>query len=75
MLDFIIPSILTGICLYAVCLRLELFPVFLEGAQKGLKTALSILPTLVGLLTAVYMLRASGAIDWIAAILAPLLRL
>lgn len=75
MLDFIIPSILTGICLYAVCHRLELFPVFLEGAQKGLKTALSILPTLVGLLTAVYMLRASGAIDWIAAILAPLLRL
>lgn len=75
MLDFIIPSILTGICLYAVCHRVELFPVFLEGAQKGLKTALSILPTLVGLLTAVYMLRASGAIDWIAAILAPLLRL
>lgn len=75
MLDFIIPLILTGICLYAVCHRVELFSVFLEGAQKGLKTALSILPTLVGLLTAVYMLRASGAIDWIAALLAPLLRL
>ena len=75
MLDFIIPSILTGICLYAVCHRVELFSVFLEGAQKGLKTALSILPTLVGLLTAVYMLRASGAIDWIAALLAPLLHL
>lgn len=75
MLDFIIPLILTGICLYAVCHRVELFSVFLEGAQKGLKTALSILPTLVGLLTAVYMLRASGAIDWIAALLAPLLHL
>ena len=75
MLDFIIPLTLTGICLYAVCHRVELFSVFLEGAQKGLKTALSILPTLVGLLTAVYMLRASGAIDWIAALLAPLLRL
>ena len=75
MLDFIIPLFLTGICLYAVCHRVELFSGFLEGAQKGLKTALSILPTLVGLLTAVYMLRASGAIDWIAALLAPLLRL
>ena len=73
MLDAVIPVILTGICLYAVLQRVELFPVFLEGAQKGLKTALSILPTLVGLLTAVYMLRASGAIDWIAALLAPLL--
>ena len=72
MLDAVIPVILTGICLYAVLQRVELFPVFLEGAQKGLKTALSILPTLVGLLTAVYMLRASGAIDWIAALLAPL---
>lgn len=72
MVDVVIPLMLTGICLYALASGVELFPVFLEGARKGFQTALSILPTLVGLLTAVYMLRASGAIDWLAAFCAPL---
>ena len=73
MTDWMIPALLTSICLYALAGGVDVFPVFLTGAQRGLKTALSILPTLIGLLTAVYMLRASGAIDWLAAISAPVL--
>ena len=48
---------------------------FLLGARKGLETAIGILPTMVGMLTVVYMLRASGAIDWAASMMAPLLQL
>lgn len=51
------------------------FPVFIEGAKKGMQTAVGILPTMIGMLTAVYMLRASGAIDLASAWLAPLFHL
>ena len=43
----------------------------LLGAQEGLKLLVSLVPTLVLLLTAVGMLRASGAIDYISAFLSP----
>lgn len=75
MVDYIIPSMLGFICLYALLHHVDIFAVFLEGAQKGLKTALMIMPTIVGLLTAVLMLRASGAIDWFAALMQPVMRL
>ena len=39
---------------------------FVDGAGDGLKTAVKILPTLVGLMVAVGVLRASGFLDWIA---------
>lgn len=67
-----IPLLLAAIGLYALYKHVDVFPVFLRGAQKGLHTAVSILPTLVGMLTVVYMLRASGAIDLAADWLAPL---
>ena len=68
----LIPLLLAAIGLYALYKQVDVFPVFLRGAQKGLHTAVSILPTLVGMLTVVYMLRASGAIDLAADWLAPL---
>ncbi len=71
----VIPALLAQIGLYAWYRGVDVFPTFLQGAQKGLRTAVSILPTMVGMLTVVYMLRASGAIDLAAAWLAPLLRL
>ena len=73
MVDCIIPCTLCFICLYAFLHGVDIFPVFLEGARNGLKTVVAILPTIVGLLTAVFMLRASGAIDMIAAFARPLL--
>lgn len=69
----LIPLLLAAVGLYALYKRVDVFPVFLQGARKGLDTAVHILPTMVGMLTVVYMLRASGAIDWAAVILAPLL--
>lgn len=66
-----IPALLAWTGLYALYKGVDVFPTFLHGAKKGLQTAVGILPTMVGMLTVVYMLRASGAIDLAAALLAP----
>ena len=66
-----IPALLAAVGLYALYKGVDVFPTFLHGAKNGLHTAASILPTMVGMLTVVYMLRASGAIDLAAAVLDP----
>ena len=71
MQSVLVPMLLAGIAIYALCKGIDVFPTFLRGAQNGLQTAVSILPTMVGMLTVVYMLRASGAIDLAAELLAP----
>lgn len=70
-----IPALLAAVGLYALYKGVDVFPTFLRGAKSGLETAVSILPTMVGMLTVVYMLRASGAIDLAAAALAPVFQI
>ena len=53
----------------------DVFSAMSEGAAEGLKTVLRIFPPLVALLTAVHMLRASGAVDALTALASPLLGL
>ena len=45
---------------------------FKEGAAEGLKTTIQLLPTLIGLITAIHMLRASGFFMILASILQPI---
>ncbi|MDD3219820.1 MAG: nucleoside recognition domain-containing protein [Lachnospiraceae bacterium] len=61
-----IPLILFYILLYGIWNKSNLYKDFVEGAKDGLKTVLSIVPTLIGLMTAVGMLRASGFLDFMA---------
>lgn len=68
----LVPLLLAVVGAYALYKKVDVFPTFLTGAKNGLSTALSILPTMVGMLTVVFMLRASGAIDMAANALAPL---
>lgn len=75
MQNALVPLLLAGVGLYALYKGVDVFPTFLRGAKSGLKTAVDILPTMVGMLTVVYMLRASGAIDLAAAALAPVFTL
>ena len=70
-LSIIVPLVISFTLIYAWRKKVQVFPVFLEGAEKGLHTAVGILPTLIGLLTAVTMLRASGAVDSLGHLLAP----
>ncbi len=66
-----LPLLLAGVGGYALYRKVDVFSVFLKGARKGLETAVGILPIMVGMLTVVYMLRASGAVDVAASALSP----
>ncbi len=59
----VVPLILAFVGLYALLHQVEVFPVLLHGVREGIQTAVGILPTMIALLTAITMLRASGFID------------
>lgn len=70
-----IPLLLAGVAVYAVCKRVDVYSALLSGAKEGLSITMRILPALVALLTAVYMFRVSGAMDFFVTLLSPLLKL
>lgn len=74
MLDYIVPLLLFLCCVIALGKRENAYDLMLLGASDGLKLLISIVPTLVLLLTAVTMLRASGAIELLTGWLAPIFR-
>jgi len=69
----LVPFLLCGVALYGMARRVDVYGALVQGAGEGLNTLLRIAPALVGLLTAVYMLRASGALELAAQVLEPLL--
>lgn len=73
MMALLIPMLIALTAALSLAKGIDVFPVFLTGAQKGIRTAVQLLPTLIALLTAVTMLRASGAIDVAGAALQPAL--
>lgn len=70
-----IPVLLAGIPLLALARRVKVYPAFVEGAREGFETAVRIIPPLVAILVALGMLRASGALDALTRLLAPLTHL
>ena len=71
---YIIPALLVGIPLYAMTARkVKVYEVFVEGAKDGFTIAVRIIPYLVAILVAVGMFRASGALDVLLELLAPVL--
>lgn len=66
-----IPLLLAGIPLYALAKGVKVYPAFLDGAKQGFETGVKIIPPLVAIVVALGMLRASGALDGLAALLAP----
>ncbi|MCI6729217.1 MAG: nucleoside recognition domain-containing protein [Candidatus Faecousia sp.] len=71
MTDYIIPLLLAGVALFALGKRENVYDALLEGASEGLRLLVSIVPALILLLTAVHMLRASGALEALATLLSP----
>ena len=65
----VVPLTISGVALYGVGRRVDVYSALIHGAEEGLETLLRIVPALVGLLTAVSMLRASGALDLAARLL------
>ena len=70
----IVPLIIAGVALYGVVRGVDVYDGLVCGAASGIETLVRIAPALVGLLTAVYMLRASGALELAAQALSPLLK-
>ena len=75
MTDYIVPILLLALSLLALHRRESGYELLLQGAAEGLSLIKSILPSLILLLTAVHMLRASGAVEALSALAAPLFRL
>lgn len=71
MTDYLVPLILFAVCAVAIGKRENAYDLMLQGAAGGLKLLGSILPALILLLTAVHMLRASGAVELLSGFLAP----
>ena len=67
------PMVILLIVMYAVKEKNKVFDTFLEGAKEGIKTTLSILPTLIGLFLAIGALRSSGVLELIIKLSSPLL--
>lgn len=67
----LVPLIISYIVGFGLLSRRPVFDDFLAGAKEGMRTVTQILPTLIGLMTAVGVLRASGFLDtlgeWLAA--------
>ena len=73
MTSYIIPCLLAFVTLFALGQKIDVYNALVRGAENGLNVTFRIVPSLVGLMTAVYMLRASGALELAALALAPLL--
>ena len=71
--SWILPVLLCGAAVWGCRRQVDVYEALVAGGKEGLRVAASILPALAALLTAVYMLRASGALDSLTALLTPLL--
>ena len=71
---YILPFFIFYVVAYGLWKGRNVYQAFAEGAKGGFHTALGILPTLVGLLAAVGVLRASGFLDLISGLLKTLLK-
>ena len=67
------PLLLAFTAVYGLSRRINVYDQLSSGAREGLEVLLGILPNLVGLMTAVYMLRASGLMEVLGGWLAPVL--
>ena len=71
MTDYLIPFLLLFATVMTLRKQENAYELLLQGGAEGLKLLLSIVPALVVLLTAVHMLRASGATELLSQMLAP----
>ena len=65
------PLVIAAVAICALFKKTDMFPALTRGALQGLFTIKDMLPALTVLFPAVYMLRASGALDALARLLAP----
>ena len=70
---WIIPLLIGTILLHGTWKKVAVYESFVEGGKEGIQIALSIIPYLVGMLVAITILRASGALDFFISLAEPVL--
>ena len=71
--SLVIPGLLAAVAVWGTARRVDVYGALSTGAAQGLRVTVQIFPALLGLMTAVSMLRASGALEWLTALCAPAL--
>ena len=71
--NVIVPAIIAFVAVWGCVKKVDVYDSLITGAGNGLGVMLRIVPAMIALLTAVYMLRASGFLEWMAQVLAPVL--
>lgn len=73
--DYMIPFVIFYVVGYGILTKTAIFDEFVKGAKDGFKVVIDILPTLIGLMVGIGIMRASGAFDMLANLLKPLMAL
>lgn len=63
--NIIIPVIIFYIVAYGIANHCNVYEDFIKGAKDGFHTVIQIMPTLIGLMVAVGVLRASGFLEFV----------
>ena len=71
MTDYAVPIILLLASVLTLSKKENTYNLLVDGAGEGLKLLITIVPTLIILMTAVTMLRESGAVEWLSKLLSP----
>lgn len=69
---FAVPIAIAGIIIFGLLKNVNVYSAFLEGAKEGLNIGIGIIPPVLGLLAALGMFRASGALELIICAIRPL---
>ncbi len=72
--DCMIPFVILYLVCYGMIKKVDIFDEFIDGAKDGFLTVYKIMPTLIGLMIGVGVLRESGAMEAFARLLAPVVR-
>lgn len=67
--NYILPAVILGIVFYGVLMKVPVYDTFIKGAKSGFYTVIKIMPTLIGLMVAVGILRASGFLDFLSRVI------
>lgn len=67
--NFIVPFIILSIIVYGILMGTNVYDNFIKGARSGFFTVIKIMPTLIGLMVAVGILRASGFLEFFSRII------